>query len=79
MGLVIENIHDTLTESRKRLGQQGGGHSLLAVARRELDRVLDKRSQTSDWTHRPLTPEQEAYAAMDVEILVDLYSASTAG
>ena len=79
VGLVIENIHDTLTESRKRLGQQGGGHSLLAVARRELDRVLDKRSQTSDWTHRPLTPEQEAYAAMDVEILVDLYCASTAG
>lgn len=79
VGIAIENIHDTLTESRKRLGQQGGGHSLLAVARRELDRVLDKRSQTSDWTRRPLTPAQESYAAMDVEILVDLYLTSVVG
>jgi ribonuclease D len=53
--------------------QQGGGHSLLAVARRELDCVLDKRSQTSDWSRRPLTPSQPA---MDVEVLVDLYLAT---
>jgi ATP-dependent helicase Lhr and Lhr-like helicase len=71
VGITLENVYDTLTESRRRLGQLGGGHSLLAVARRELDRVLDKRSQTSDWTRRPLSPEQEAYGAMDVEILVD--------
>ncbi len=75
VGLVIDNIYDTLRESRRRLRQQGGGHSLLAVARRELDRVLDKQNQTSDWTRRPLTPAQEAYGAMDVEILVDLYEA----
>lgn len=47
-------------------------HSLAAVVRRELDRVLDKRPQTSDWQRRPLTPDQEAYAALDVEVLVAL-------
>lgn len=73
LGFTIENIYDTLVESRRRFGKLGGGHSLLAVARRELDRPLDKANQTSDWTQRPLSPEQEAYAAMDVEILVDLY------
>lgn len=73
LGFAIENVYDTMVQSRRRLGQLGGGHSLLAVARRELDRPLDKGNQTSDWTRRPLTPEQEKYAAMDVEILVDLY------
>ena len=75
VGLVIDNVYDTLTESRRRLGQLGGGHSLLAVARRELDVALDKGSQLSDWTQRPLTAEQIAYAALDVEVLVDLYRA----
>jgi ATP-dependent helicase Lhr and Lhr-like helicase len=74
LGFKLENVYDTLTESRRRFGQLGGGHSLLAVARRELDRSVDKRNQTSEWTQRPLTPEQESYAALDVEILIDLYS-----
>jgi len=74
IGFVIENVYDTLVESRRRFGQVGGGHALRAVARRELDRPLDKRNQTSDWTRRPLSADQEAYAAMDVEVLVDLYA-----
>lgn len=73
LGFQIENVYDTLVESRRRAGSAGGGHSLLAVARRELDQAIDKGSQTSDWTRRPLTAEQESYAAMDVEVLVDLY------
>lgn len=75
LGFTIENVFDTLDESRRRLGAAGGGHSLLAVARRELDLPLDKVSQTSDWTRRPLTDEQLRYAALDVEVLVDLYRA----
>ena len=73
-GFRIENVYDTMVESQRRVGKLGGGHSLLAVARRELDRTIDKRSQTSDWTRRPLTAAQEGYAAMDVEVLVDLYA-----
>lgn len=42
------------------------GHSLAAVCRRELDKVLDKG-------RRPLSPEQLAYAALDVEVLVPPY------
>ncbi|MBI4816594.1 MAG: hypothetical protein HY791_10060 [Deltaproteobacteria bacterium] len=38
---------------------------------------IDKRNQTSDWTRQPLTSEQETYAAMDVETLVDLYESFT--
>lgn len=50
-----------------------GGHTLAAVCRRELDKVLDKTHQTSDWTRRPLTDAQVAYAALDVEVLVQLF------
>jgi len=75
LGFRIDNIYDTLVESRRRGGKLGGGHSLMAAVRRELDRTMDKRPQTSDWTQRPLSKEQEAYAAMDVELLVDLYLA----
>ncbi len=72
LGIEIENVLDTLVASRERYGSLGAGHSLRAVGRRELDLVIDKRCQTSDWTARPLTPEQEAYAALDVELLVRL-------
>ena len=78
LGLEIRNIVDTLAVSRKRHGTLGAGHSLLAVARRELDAAIEKRSQTSDWTRRPLSAEQEAYAALDVEILVRLALATGA-
>jgi ribonuclease D len=33
---------------------------------------LDKREQCSDWTSRPLSAEQEAYAGADVRHLHDL-------
>ena len=44
----VTRVNDTLVESRRRIGQAGGGQSLLAVARRELDRPINKRNQTSD-------------------------------
>jgi ribonuclease D len=43
------------------------------VCRRELDKVLDKSHQASDWTRRPLTDARVAYAALDVEVLVQLF------
>lgn len=71
-GLRIENVLDTMVASRQRCGPLGAGHGLKAVCRRELDLVIDKRCQTSDWTTRPLSSEQERYAALDVELLVRL-------
>ena len=50
-------------------GGEPGGHGLAAVCRRE----LDKSHQISDRTRRPLTDAQVAYAALDVEVLVQLF------
>jgi ATP-dependent Lhr-like helicase len=49
------------------------GSSLAAVCKRELGRSLDKTEQTSDWTRRPLSERQIAYAALDGEVLLALH------
>jgi hypothetical protein len=72
LGIGIESIYDTLTVSRRKYGPLAAGHGLLAVVRRELDLVIDKRCQTSDWRRRPLSRPQELYAALDVEVLIRL-------
>jgi ATP-dependent Lhr-like helicase len=69
----LANVFDTLAASRRIRGKEAGGHSLAAVCRRELGKVLDKTLQASDWTRRPLSDAQLAYAALDVEVLIDLY------
>ena len=45
---------------------------LQAVAARELNLMLDKTQQTSDWAQRPLTLAQLEYAALDAEVLFAL-------
>lgn len=73
LGYRIENVVDTLEESRSRHGLDAfGGHSLAAVCERELGEELDKREQCSNWRRRPLTAEQLAYAALDAEVLLRL-------
>lgn len=72
LGIGIESIYDTLTVSRRKYGPLAAGHSLLAVVRRELALVIDKRCQMSDWEGRPLSTRQKRYAALDVEVLVAL-------
>ncbi|MEJ7600096.1 MAG: hypothetical protein WKG01_19465 [Kofleriaceae bacterium] len=47
-------------------------HGLAAVAARELAPHRKKTEQTSNWTRRPLSPEQVAYPAADVEVLIGL-------
>lgn len=74
-GMVIENVVDTLERSRALRPGVEGGHSLRAVCERELGLVIDKAEQTSDWTRRPLTPRQVAYAALDAEVLLGLREA----
>lgn len=73
-GFRIENVVDTLERSRVMRPRAEGGHSLKVVCQRELGVDLDKEQQTSDWMRRPLTGRQEAYAALDAEVLVRLYA-----
>lgn len=73
-GIRIAHVYDTLPVSRKKHKKQSDlGHKLGDVCERELGIYLDKSLQTSDWTRRPLSPEQIAYAAVDAEVLVDLH------
>lgn len=73
-GFEIVNVFDTLLVSRQVRGRGVlGGHKLAAVCERELEIVLDKGEQQSDWRQRPLSAEQVAYAALDAEVLVALY------
>lgn len=70
----LRGVADTLVGSKLARGSKAvGGHSLAAVCQRELGVMLDKRQQTSDWSRRPLSPEQLAYAALDAEVLLPLH------
>jgi hypothetical protein len=72
-GLEIAAVFDTLEASRRNHGRDViGGHSLASVVERELKVHLSKNEQTSNWTRRPLSLEQLAYAAADVEVLIEL-------
>lgn len=73
-GIRIHNVFDTLHHSRSKHKKSPGlSHKLGDVCERELGIYLDKSNQTSDWTLRPLAADQILYAAIDVEVLVDLY------
>lgn len=73
-GIRIHSVFDTLHSSRSKHKKTVGlSHKLGDVCERELGIFLDKTNQTSDWTLRPLTEDQIRYAAIDVEVLVDLY------
>ena len=74
-GIELDGVVDTLELSRQARGRDiDGGHSLKAVCERELGIQMDKTWQTSDWTRRPLSEGQVAYAAWDAEILVALHT-----
>ena len=76
LGYNLVNIFDTLWASRAVRGREAlGGHSLRVVCERELGVTLNKSAQTSTWTRRPLSREQLAYAAADVEVLLPLHEA----
>ena len=74
VGIPLQGVYDTMEASRRVHGAKAlGGHSLAMVSERELGLSLDKSSQTSDWSRRPLGADQLRYAALDAEILLALY------
>lgn len=74
VGIAIEGVFDTLEVSRRTRGADAlGGHSLAMVCERELGIALDKSSQTSNWSRRPLDADQLRYAALDAEVLLALH------
>lgn len=69
-GFEFASLFDTMIAARI-LGLPQIG--LQAVARAELGVELSKASQKDDWSVRPLSPEQEAYALADVRHLLELH------
>jgi ribonuclease D len=68
-GFSFASLFDTMIAARL-LGRSELG--LAAVARDLLGVSLSKDNQKDDWSRRPLTPQQEAYATADVAHLVAL-------
>jgi ribonuclease D len=68
-GFSFTSLFDTMIAARL-IGKSELG--LVAVARDELGVTLTKTNQKDDWSRRPLTPQQEAYALADVLHLVQL-------
>ena len=68
-GFTFRTMFDTSIAARL-LGDTELG--LQALVRNELGVELTKGSQKDDWSRRPLTPKQEAYALADVEHLFAL-------
>jgi ribonuclease D len=68
-GFSFAGVFDTMLAARF-LGLPEIG--LQAVVRRELGVELSKGSQKDDWSRRPLTPTQEAYALADVQHLLEI-------
>jgi ribonuclease D len=73
-GFTFRTMFDTSIAARL-LGDTELG--LQALVRNELGVELSKGSQKDDWSKRPLTPKQEAYALADVEHLFALASRLT--
>jgi ribonuclease D len=69
-GFTFVNLFDTMIASRV-LGRPEIG--LQALLRTEFGVTLAKDSQKDDWSRRPLTPTQEAYALADVAHLIPLH------
>ncbi|MBX7137470.1 MAG: ribonuclease D [Oligoflexia bacterium] len=68
----MRNVVDTLDLAR-RLRPDLPSFSLKSCVRFLLDMEMSKEEQVSDWSRRPLTQSQIAYASLDAEITIRLY------
>ncbi|MBW2712891.1 MAG: ribonuclease D [Deltaproteobacteria bacterium] len=68
-GITVNNLFDTMI-SAQLLGYPSVG--LAALVKHYFDIVLPKDEQRSDWSRRPLTPQQLEYGATDVFYLVEM-------
>jgi hypothetical protein len=71
--MKMKGIRDTLTMSRQ-LRPDLPNHTLRTCCKLLLGLELSKQEQTSDWSIRPLSDAQIAYARLDAEIAVFLYN-----
>lgn len=69
LGLKPAGLFDTERAARL-LGQVRFG--LAAVTERYLDLTLAKEHSAADWSYRPLDRDMRIYAALDVEVLIEL-------
>lgn len=71
LGALPDVIYDTQIAS----GLTSTRHptSLAALSETYLGQPLDKGETLSDWSQRPLTPQQTAYAAADAALLLPLW------
>jgi DNA polymerase I-like protein with 3'-5' exonuclease and polymerase domains len=76
-GFVAGKVADTMLMSQLLHAGNHCSHKLQEVVQRELGEALDKAEQQSDWSADPLSAEQFAYAAADVNVLVPLHDALT--
>jgi ribonuclease D len=74
-GWRLPHLFDTMAAAR-RLGYPGLG--LSALVETHFGVKLSKSFQRSDWGHRPLTPSQIAYAALDTHYLLALHATLSA-
>lgn len=74
LGFTPGEVRDTMLLAQLLTAGTTDKVGLAVCCRRWLRRDLDKAEQKSDWSG-PLTADQLAYAALDVEVLVPLFQA----
>jgi DNA polymerase I len=73
-GVELTDIRDTMLMAQLiASGDMSITCGLGPVAERELNVMLDKETQVSDWSLEPLTKRQLDYAAADAQVLLPLY------
>ena len=72
--LFAKDLRSIIAETNPELGGRGGMHvGLSRACEHFLGKQLDKAEQCSDWSTRPLSPEQREYAALDAWSCTAIY------